>query len=163
MVIAGSSQSVPPGPVTYTFTRNLDRTFDGQSPAWGPVRDGNNDWDPATYVHNGTNFELWQIIPFVDVTHGTVGNARIQLRNRDTTAAGTTLAMAPDRLVISSDNWTSSPWTFNRGNIIGNPGGSNPTTGRQAIDYTPVRSITGAAATNGVLDGQEFTITLEYD
>ena len=162
MAVAGkTAPAPPPGPSTYTFTLTLDRDFGGVSFAWGPVRDNQNNWDPMTYVHNGANFEIWQVIPFIDTAHGSPGDCRIQFRNRDIARSANTVEMMPNRLTITRAEWTDSPWTFTRGSKAGEPGGEPAA--RIAVNYTPDRVVTGAGVTNGVSDGDEFTLVLEYD
>ena len=144
------------GPATYTFTRSIDRSFSGDTPASGGGSPTND------FVHDGVRWRLHQIIPFItNAAIGTRGECRIQIRNRDIGLGAHTLDMMPDRIVLTRSEWTGSPWVFNRDNIQpGRPGGN-----RVQVNYSPVRSIGAGdtAAGAGVSNGDEFTVTLEWD
>ena len=64
--------------VGYEFTRTLDRTFT-DSPA-----SGGGNVEPQTFTHEGENWELWQVVPYLGTGVGPIstGDCRIQLRNR---------------------------------------------------------------------------------
>ena len=85
------------------------------------------------------------------------------MRNQDVGRGANTIDMFPDRIVITRAEWTDSPWVFNRDSITGQPGSGGGRNNRVAIDYTPVRSVSGTAAQAGVSQNDEFTITLEWD
>ena len=154
------------GPATYTFTVTLDRTFSASTPAWGPVRSGGQ-FQPEEFVHDGANWELWQVIPYIGsgVGNGNPGGCRVHLRNRDISRGNMTLESCPDRIILTRSEWTGSPWTFTRGTAgsdFFNAGSGNPA--RRQVNYYPSGRVPGAtAAADGVSQGDELTVTLEWD
>ena len=147
---------------SYTFTRTLDRTFSGH-PAWGG---GNVGSGRADFVHEGTNWELWQVVPFDGAPiGGAQGACRVQLRNRDKSRGQNTLEEMPARITLSGADWTGLPWTFTRTTNSGQftNVGSNQSA-RKAVTYIADRTVSGSAnpASVGIAQGESFTITLTF-
>ena len=141
----------------YEFARTLDRTFT-DTPA-----SGGGNVDPQQFVHAGANWELWQVVPYLGAGVGppTVGDCRVQLRNRDKSRGQNELADMPDQVIVKRDGWANSPWTFTRptaGNKFSNVASGN--SARKAIDYEPDRSVGANPTAEGIAQGQDFTVTL---
>lgn len=145
---------------SYSFTRTLDRSF-GVTPA-----SGGGNVEPQEFEHGGQDWELWQVIPFLGqgvVSGDRIGDCRIQLRNRSINRGAMQLSDMPERVVLTRDGWTGSPWTFNR--PTANNKFTNVATGnsaRKGIDYEPARDPAANPAADGIAQGQEFTITLFF-
>lgn len=149
-----------PSGVSYEFTRTLDRTFT-DTPA-----SGGGNVEPQTFTHEGDAWELWQVVPYLGSGVGpqSVGDCRIQLRNRSISRGAMELADMPDRVVLVQNTWNKSPWEFTR--PTANNKFSNVATGnsaRRAIDYEPVRTPGANPTAEGVAQGETFTITLYWD
>ena len=162
-VIASQSAAAPSG---YRFTRTLERTFSGH-PAWGGGNVNNNAVGNRRidFVHEGTNWELWQILPFDGpAVGGVLGACRLQLRNRDKNRGTNTLAEMPARCRLSGADWTGLPWTFTRTtaaaqftNVASGSGA------RKAVTYIADRASVGASpAAVGIAQGESFTIELFF-
>ena len=154
------------GPPSYSFTRTLERAFSG-FPAWG----GGNVNDNAAgnrridFVHEGTNWELWQIVPFDGpAIGGVLGACRLQFRNRDKSRGTNTLEEMPSRVTLSGADWTGLPWTFTRttsGSQFTNVGSGN--SARKAVTYIADRASVGASpAAVGIAQGESFTIEIAF-
>ena len=159
MAVAGA---VPPAPSGITISRTLDRTFT-DTPA-----SGGGNVSPSTFVVDGVNWELWQVLPFVGSgvanTNRARGDCQVQLRNRDIGRGQNTLEMMPSRIILTHDSWTGSPWEFNRGtggSAITNVGSGNGA--RVGVTYLPVHTPGISPASVGVQQGQTFTIELFFD
>lgn len=152
---------------TYEFTRTLERTFSGH-PAWGGgnVNDNAAGNRRADFVHEGTNWEMWQAVPFDGPAIGGVhGACMIQLRNRDKNRGQNTLEEMPSKVTISGADWTGLPWTFTR--TTSTSQFSNVASGnsaRKAVRYIADRTVpSGDTPTSvGIAQGESFTITLEF-
>ena len=150
----------------YEFDLTLDRTFSGDTPAYG----GGN-VDPLTFEHDGNNWELWQVIPFVGASVGTVGECRIQLRNRSENRGQNTIDEMPDRITITSSSFNNTPWEFTRptaNNDFFNVGGGQ--NARKGINYIPVRTPEANIAAAGIAvcnpanaPCESFKFTLHWD
>lgn len=161
------AQPSGPAPTIYSATRTLDRSFSG-FPVWGGGNVNNN---PAgnrrfDYEHGGQSFEVWQIIPFDGpAIGGTLGNAKIQLRNRDRNRGTNMLSEAPDSIRISGADWTGLPWTFTR--TTNESQFTNVASGnsaRKAVVYVADRASVGASPSAvGIAEGESFTIDLIYN
>lgn len=154
----------PPGGDSYDFTRSLDRTWGAGSGATPGSGGGNV--PPQTFTHDGDAWELWQIVPYLGSSVGppTVGDCRVQLRNRALNRGQNLLADMPDRVVLTMAGWTGSPWEFRRptaGNKFTNVGSGN--SARKGIDYEPVRTVGANPGAEGIAQGQSFTATLYFD
>ena len=155
MMMAVAGQEKGPDGFSVTFTREINVPF-GATWASGRATPFND------FEYEGEAWRLYQIIPFIGGTDvGTVGDARIQIRNRDVGRNQNTIEMMPDRITITRSEWTGSPWTFNKKSITGRPGGGNQA--RVAVDYSPTRTVSGTPASNGVSDTDTFTIELHWD
>lgn len=151
-------------PVGITISRTLDRSFGtgGSTPA-----SGGGNVSPDTFVNDGTNWELWQVIPYLGagvVGSDDFGDCRVQLRNRDKGVGQSTLAEMPRQVILTMDNWSGSPWTFNRptSNAKFSTAGNNNANRRRVIDYEPARTPGANAAAEGIAQGQSFTVTLIF-
>ena len=70
----------------------------------------------------------------------------------------------PARITVARAGWTGSPWEFTRptaNNKFSNVASGN--SARKAIDYEPVRVVGANPAAEGIVQGQEFTVTLHFD
>ena len=157
-----------PGPEPdFTFTRTLERTFSGH-PAWGGGNVNNNAAGNrrADFVHEGTNWEMWQIVPFDGAPIGGVhGACRIQFRNRDVGRGQNTLEMMPSRIALRGADWDGLPWTFTRTTNpaqFTNVAGDN--SARKAVTYIADRAVAAGdtPASVGIAQGEEFTIDLYF-
>ena len=158
-LLANKAAPTPSGD-SYDFTRTLDRTFT-DTPA-----SGGGNVSPQTFEHEEEDWELWQVVPYLGAGVGprSVGDCRIQLRNRDKNRGSMQLDEMPDRVVLTQADWTNSPWEFTRptqSNKFSNVGSGN--NARKGIDYEPVRSIGATPAAEGIAQGQEFMVTLYWD
>ena len=159
------------GPATgsnYSIARTLDRSFsNGSTPA-----SGGGNVSPDIFDHNGQSWEVWQVIPFLGqgvVAGDAIGDCRVQLRNRAIGRNAMQLADMPARITLSAASgqtadWVGLPWEFTRptsGTKFTSPGSGN--NARRAIDYEPVRNHLANAATEGIAQGETFTITLYFD
>ena len=127
----------------------------------------------ADFVHEGTNWEMWQIVPFDGpAIGGVLGACRLQLRNRDKSRGTNTLEEMPARVRLSGADWTGLPWTFTRttnGSQFTNV--ASGSSARKAVTYLPDRDVTGltpagvgiADPTQAGVDGESFTIDLFFD
>ena len=144
------------------FMRTLERTFSGH-PAWGGGNVNNNAVGNRRidFVHEGTNWELWQIVPFDGpAIGGVLGACRLQLRNRGTN----TLAETPARVTLSGADWIGLPWTFtrttNESQFMNVASGDSA---RKAVTYIADRSSIGAnPSVVGIAQGESFTIELFF-
>ena len=160
--------TVPAGD-SYAIAMTIDRTW-GSGAAATPGAGGGN-VQPKTFTHDSENWELWQVVPFLGSAVGgsTLGDCRIQLRNRDENRGSMQLADMPDRIVLSAESgqtadWTGLPWTFNRPSAnskFSNVGSGN--SARKGIDYEPVHAIGASPTAVGIAQGETFTITLHWD
>lgn len=155
IAVGDSGNLLPPPGIT--FTRTLDRTFT-DTPA-----SGGGNVEPERFMHEGANWELWQVVPFLGSGVGptTVGDCRVQLRNRDKTRGQNELEDMPDDVIVAQDSWTGSPWRFTRptaNNKFSNVASGN--SARKAIDYEPERTPGANPTAEGIAQGQTFTITL---
>ena len=152
----------------YAFNRTLERAFSGH-PAWGGGNVNNN---PAgnrriDFVHEGANWECWQVLPFDGPAVGGVhGACMVQLRNRDKNRGQNTLEEMPDRIILSGADWTGLPWTFTR--TTNQSQFTNVASGnsaRKAVRYIADRTVASDAtpASVGIAQGEAFTITLIWD
>ena len=146
---------------SYTFMMTLDRTFSGHTPAAGP-----NVGSQPRFTHDGTEWRVWQVIPFLGPGIGTVGDLRLQADKVGQAATTLALADMPDRVRVAHSSWTGSPWTFERPAS----GISTPGNNRRAVDYDPVgRTPTGTPAQSGIStntlpgEGQTFSVTIFFD
>lgn len=149
---------------SYTFQRTLDRTW-GSGPNATPGSGGGN-VDPQRFTHNGNAWELWQVVPYLGSTVGptTVGDCRIQLRNRDVSRGQNQLTDMPDRIELIRTGWVGSPWAFTRptaNNKFTNVGSGN--SARKGIDYEPSRTVGANPQAEGIAQGQDFTVILYWD
>ena len=166
-LFAPTPEPAPSGD-TYSFTRTLERTFSGH-PAWGGGNVNNNPAGNrrADFVHEGANWELWQVIPFDGpAISGVLGACRVHLRNRDKNRGQNLLTDAPDRITLSGADWTGLPWTFTRttnGSQFTNVASGNAA--RKAVTYIADRTVSPGAtpASVGIAQGETFTITLHFD
>lgn len=156
---------------TYEFTRTLDRTFTGGGvsfPTWGGGNVNNNAAGNrrADFVHGGMDWEMWQVVPFDGPgIGGTLGAARVQLRNRDVGRGANTLEMMPTKITLSGADWTGLPWTFTRTtNAADFDNVASGNSARKAVTYVADRTIASDAtpAGVGIAQGESFTITLEF-
>ena len=161
---AAFRKAAPAAP-RYRFTRTLERTFSGH-PAWGGGNVNQNAVGNRR-VHDGTNWELWQVIPFDGpALSGVLGACRLHLRNRDKGRGANTLAEMPARVTLSGADWTGLPWTFTRttngAQFVNVASGSSA---RKAVTYIADRVIAGGAtpANVGIAQGEAFTIELFFD
>ena len=149
-----------PADAGITINRTLDRSFgNGVTPA-----SGGGNVEPDRFVHEGANWELWQVIPFLGPGIATVGDCRVQLRNRDKSRGQNLLTDMPVRVVIAGNDWTGLPWTFTRptaNNKFNNVSSGN--SGRKGIDYEPVHNIGTSPAAVGIAEDESFTITLFFE
>ena len=172
-VIGRARAAAPP---SYAFSRRTERTFSGIG-VWGG---GNVQNNPAgnrriDFVHEGTNWELWQIVPFdAPVIGGVLGACRLQLRNRDKNRGQNRLEEMPSRITLSKGagdtaDWTGLPWSFTRTTVSSqftNVASGN--SGRKAVTYIADRDVTGLTAAGVGIDaataqsGESFTITLYF-
>ena len=161
--IAGNSLPFVSGS-RYDISRTLDRTW-GPDAINGTVGSGGGNVQPDRFIHEGQNWELWQVVPFINRNVGSnVGDCRIHLRNRDINRGDMELEDMPDQVVLTMANWKDSPWTFNRptsSSKFNNVGSGN--SARKGIDYEPVRSIGANPAAEGIAQGQDFTATLIWE
>ena len=153
------AEIVTPSGGGYTITMTLDRTF-SDTPAAG----GGN-VSPQTFTHNGHNWELWQVVPFIGigVDNQRVGNCRVQLRNRNVNRDAMQLVEMPSSIILTQSGWASSPWTFNRptdSSKFFNVGSGNAS--RKGIDYEPASTVAANPSAAGVSQGQTFTIQLMF-
>ena len=158
----------------YRFTRKTERAFSGIA-AWGGGNVNNNAVGNRRidFVHEGTNWECWQIIPFDAVVLGGVhGACRLQLRNRDKGRGQNLLSEMPSRVRLSGADWTGLPWSFTRtvnSSEFQNVGSGNAA--RVAVSYHADRDVTGltpsgvgiANPAQAGVDGESFTIELFFD
>ena len=152
-------------PVSFAFSRTLDRTFSGH-PAWG----GGNVGNPANFVHNNEDWRMYQVIPFDGpAAGGVLGACRIHIRNRDKSRGQNMLDEMPTRLEISKGagdtaDWTGLPWTFTRTTDpaqFTNAGSGGAA--RKQVTYIADRASVGASpAAVGVAQGESFTVTLFF-
>ena len=165
-VIARAAPAAP----SYRFTRTTERAFSG-FPAWGGGNVNNNAVGNRRidFVHEGTNWEVWQIVPFDGVAiGGQHGACRVQLRNRDKSRGTNTLEEMPARVTLSGADWTGLPWTFTRTTAAAqftNVGNGNAA--RKAVTYVADRAVAAGATpanlgianpTSPGVDGEAFTI-----
>ena len=150
---------------SYSLDRTLDRTW-GSGAGATPGSGGGN--VPAqTFEHEGDTWELWQVVPFLGSSVGppSVGDCRVQLRDRSVGRGQNLLENMPDRIVLSGDAFTGLPWTFTRptaANKFTNVGSGG--SARKGIDYEPSGRTPGAnPAADGIAQGESFTITLHFD
>ena len=145
----------------YPHTVTLDRTFT-DTPTYGG---GNR--QPLRFIHDGENWELWQVIPYVGQGVGpaaSVGDCRLQLRNRDKNRGQNLLTDMPDRVTIESDDFVGTPWTYTRGTAnadFGNVASGN--SARKSVNYNPDFDIAANPAAAGIAQGETLTITLHWD
>ena len=153
---------------SYRFARTLERAFSG-FPAWGGGNVNNNAAGNrrADFVHEGTNWEMWQIVPFDGSAIGGLhGACRVQLRNRDKNRGSNTLEEMPTRVTLSGADWTGLPWTFRRtanaGQFTNVASGSSA---RKAVTYIADRVVASgdSPASVGIAQGESFTIELFFD
>ena len=156
-----------------SFTRTIERAFSGH-PAWGGGNVNNNAVGNrrADFVHEGTNWEMWQIVPFDGpAVGGVLGACRVQFRNRDKNRGSNTLEEMPARIRLSGADWTGLPWTFTRTAAAAqftNVGSGNAA--RKAVTYLADRDVTGltpagvgiADPTQSGVQGESFTIDLFF-
>ena len=152
--------SVRAGEAVYRLSRTIDRTFT-DTPA-----SGGGNVAPQTFTHEGNTWQCWQVIPFLGSGVGppSVGDCRVQLRNRGLSRGQNILEDMPSRVVLTQSGWTNSPWEFTRptaSNKFTSPGSGN--NARRAIDYEPVRSPGSTPAAEGVAMGDNFTIDLYFE
>lgn len=147
----------------YDFTRTLDRSF-GSGAGITPASGGGN-VSPQEFEHDGEDWELWQVVPFLGsgVSPVTVGDARVHLRNRSKSRGTNELGEMPAEIILTRSGWSDSPWRFTRptaSNKFSNAGSGN--SARKQIDYEPVRTIAGGdtPTSEGIVQGQEFMATL---
>ena len=171
--VIGRSRAAAPA-ADATFTRTIERAFSGH-PAWGGGNVNNNAVGNrrADFVHEGTNWEMWQIVPFDGTAIGGVhGACRVQLRNRDKSRGTNTLEEMPARVRLSGADWTGLPWTFTRTtaaaqftNVASGSGA------RKAVTYIADRVVAAgdtpasvgiADPTQPGVDGESFTIDLFF-
>lgn len=154
-------------PSGYSFTRTLERTFSGH-PAWGGGNVNNNAVGNrrADFVHEGVNWEMWQIVPFDGPAVGGVhGACRVQFRNRDKNRGTNTLEEMPSRITLSGADWTGLPWTFTRttnsGQFTNVASGSSA---RKAVTYIADRVVAAGdtPASVGIAQGESFTIDIYF-
>ena len=152
---------------SYSFMRTLERAFSGH-PAWGGGNVNNNAAGNrrADFVHEGTNWEMWQVVPFDGAVLGGVhGACLVQLRNRDKSRGTNTLEEMPSRIRLSGSDWTGLPWTFTR---TTNPAQftnvASGSSARKAVRYIADRAVDPAAtpANVGIAQGESFTIELYF-
>ena len=170
-VIGRSRASAAP---SASFTRTIERAFSGH-PAWGGGNVNNNAAGNRRidFVHEGTNWEVWQIVPFDGTAIGGVhGACRVQLRNRDKNRGSNTLEEMPARIMLSGADWAGLPWTFTRTTAAAqftNVGSGNGA--RKAVTYIADRVVAAGAtpANVGIADptqpgqsGESFTIGLFF-
>ena len=167
-----ASQAAAPKPDA-SFTRTIERAFSGH-PAWGGGNVNNNAVGNrrADFVHEGTNWEMWQIVPFDGpAIGGVLGACRVQFRNRDKSRGANTLEEMPARVRLSGADWTGLPWTFTRTTAAAqftNVGSGNGA--RKAVTYIADRDVAGltpagvgiADPTQAGVDGESFTIELFF-
>ena len=149
---------------SYRFARTLDRTW-GSGTGATPGSGGGN-VEPQTFQHEGNTWQLWQVVPYLGtaVSPPSVGDCRIQLRNRGVNRGAMRLADMPSRIVLEQSGWTGSPWTFTRptaNNKFTNVGSGN--SARKGIDYEPVRSVGANPTAEGITQGDNFHVTLHFD
>lgn len=155
-------------PPSYSIRRTLDRTFgNGDTPA-----SGGGNTTPDTFSHNGATWQIWQVIPFLG--QGTfppeIGDCRVHIRDTSKNRGQNLLADMPTRIVLSkgaADNadWVGLPWEFTRPgptepSKFTSPGSGN--SARRSVDYEPVRSHRATAASEGIAQGETFTLTLVF-
>lgn len=151
-----------------TFTRTLERTFSG-FPAWGGGNVNNNAAGNrrADFVHDGVNWEMWQIVPFDGVVIGGVhGACRIQFRNRDKSRGTNTLEEMPARITLKGADWEGLPWTFTRttnDSEFQNVASGN--SARKAVSYHADRDIEAGdtPANLGIAQGESFTVEIYFE
>ena len=161
-VIGRSRAAVP----SYRFMRTLERTFSAH-PAWGGGNVNNNAVGNRRidFVHEGTNWEVWQIVPFDGpAISGVLGACRVQLRNRDKSRGTNTLEEMPARVTLSGADWTGLPWTFTR---TTNPAQfvnvASGTSARKAVTYIADRASVGTDPSSvGIAQGESFTIEFHF-
>ena len=144
----------------YTFTVTLDRTFT-DTPTYG----GGN-VDPLRFVHDGENWEVWQIIPHLGaaVDSSNRGQSRIQIRNRSKGRGQNTLAEMPDRMIIESAQFNGTPWEFHKTTNAGqftNTGSGNPA--RKTLYFIAQFSPASSPANAGIAQGESMTVTFIWD
>ena len=150
------------------LSRTLDRTW-GSGAGATPGSGGGN--VPAqTFINDGTNWELWQVVPYLGsaVSPPGVGDCRIQLRNRDKNRGANMLSEMPARIRLfagagDTADWTNLPWEFTRptaNNKFTNVGSGN--SARKGIDYEPVRSVGANPTAEGIAQGESFRIELIF-
>ena len=151
-----------------TLARTLDRTWG--SGAGATFGSGGGNVAAQEFVNDGTNWELWQVVPFLGsaVSPPSVGDCRIQLRNRDKSRGQNLLTEMPSQIRLfagSGDtaDWTGLPWVFNRptaANKFTNVGSGNGA--RKGIDYEPVHTIGANPGAVGIAQGESFRIALIF-
>ena len=158
-----------PAVTFYRADRTIDRSFSG-FPAWG----GGNVTDPFNFVHDGANFRLYQVIPFIGgAIGGRNGDMSIHIRNRDKSRGNNTLEEMPTRIRLATADWTGLPWVFTRTTEAAEftNAGSGGNARKNVIykrDIDNRSSLTPALvgiadpAQSGV-DGESFTIELFFD
>ena len=157
-----------PAPVvpSYAASRALDRVVSGH-PAWGGGNVGAAAFD---FVHDGSRFRVYQVLPFDGpAVGGVLGACRIHIRNRDKGRGQNTLAEMPSRLTLSAEagdtaDWTGLPWSFTRSTNpahFSNAGSGG--TARKQVTYIADRASVGASpAAVGIDRGESFTFTLYF-
>ena len=154
------------GVPSYSFSRTLDRSFSGH-PAWGGgnVQQGAVGNRRADFEHDGSDWELWQVIPFDGpAVSGVLGACRLHLRNRTKGRGQNLLTEMPARVVLSGADWTGLPWSFTR---TTNPAQfvnvSSGNSARKSVTYIADRASVGASpAAVGIAQGESFTIELFF-
>ena len=157
-----------PEPISFTLARTLDRTW-GSGAGATPGSGGGN-VSPQTFVHNGETWQLWQVVPFLGsgVSPPSVGDCRVQLRNRAKNRGSNLLEDMPTRIILSigagdTADWTGLPWTFTRptaNNKFTNVASGN--NARKGIDYEPVHTPAANPGAAGIAQGESFRITLFF-
>ena len=148
------------------FNRTLDRTW-GSGNAATPGSGGGN-VQPDRWEYLGDSWELWQVVPFLGTGAGVsgdrIGDCRIHIRNRDVNRGSMQLTSLPDRVILTRDGWTGSPWEFTRptsNSKFTNAGSGN--SARKSADYEPVHTPGANPTAVGISQGQTFTATLIWE
>ena len=156
-----AQQSAVPSVTRFTFTRTISRN-------WGETFGSGTTTPFNEFTYNGQTWRLYQIVPQVGGTiandQRAIGDAYIQIRNRDISRNSMTVDMLPDRIIITRSEWLGSPWTFSRTTRFGNVGSGG--TARVGAGYAPVgRNPPAQPSLAGISlnPADEFTITLEWD
>ena len=156
-------RAAPPVLPDATIALTLDRTFTDTPAA------GGGNVSPETFVYEGDNWQLWQVVPFLGAAVGPrqVGDCRVQLRDRSIGRGAMQLADMPARIRLSAAagqtaDWTGLPWEFTRPTDaakFSNSGSGN--NARKSIDYEPARDVAGQTPAGvGIAQGETFTVEL---